>query len=39
MTTRLKNLMQTVCIALILMLFPSTARLQEQKEPAPPAGN
>ena len=36
MTTRLKNLMQTVCIALILMLFPSTARLQEQKEPAPP---
>jgi len=38
MTTRLKNLMQTVCIALILMLFPSTARLQEQKEPAlPPA--
>jgi hypothetical protein len=32
----LKNLMQTVCIALILMLFPSTARLQEQKEPAPP---
>ncbi len=36
MTTRLKNLMQTVCIVLILMLFPSTARLQEQKEPAPP---
>jgi hypothetical protein len=36
MTTRLKNLMQTVCIALILMLFPSTARLQEQKEPTPP---
>ncbi len=36
MTTRLKNLMQTVCIVFILMLFPSTARLQEQKEPAPP---
>ena len=36
MTTRLKNLMQTVCIALMLMLFPSTARLQEQKEPALP---
>jgi LysM domain len=36
MTTRLKNLMQTVCIALILMLFPSTARLQEQKDAPPP---
>jgi LysM repeat protein len=36
MTTRLKNLIQTVCIALLLMLFPSTARLQEQREPVPP---
>jgi LysM repeat protein len=36
MTKRLKNLIQTVCIALILMLFPSTARLQEQREPVPP---
>ena len=36
MTTRLKNLMQTAFIVLILMLFPSTARLQEQKEIAPP---
>jgi hypothetical protein len=34
MTTRLKNLIQAVCIALILILFPSTARLQEQTEPA-----
>ena len=32
MTTRLKILMPTVCIVLILMLFPSAAYLQEQKE-------
>jgi len=36
MTTRLQALTQTVCIVLILMLFPSTARLQEQKEPVVP---
>ncbi len=38
MNTRLKNMMQTVCIVLILMLFPGTAHLQEQKVNAvPPA--
>ena len=36
MTTRLKNNMQTVCIVLILMLFPGTARPQGEKEPAAP---
>jgi LysM repeat protein len=36
MTTRLKNIMQTVCIVLILMLVPGTARPQEQKEPSAP---
>lgn len=32
MTTRLQALTQTVCIVLILMLFPGTARLQEREE-------
>lgn len=36
MTRRLQALMRTVCIILILMLLPSTARLQERKEPAVP---
>jgi hypothetical protein len=36
MTTRLKNIMQTVCIVLILMLVPGTARPQEQKETSAP---
>jgi hypothetical protein len=36
MTTRLKNIMLTVCIVLILMLVPGTARPQEQKEPSAP---
>jgi LysM repeat protein len=36
MTTRLKNIMQTVCIVLFLMLFPGTAHLQEEENPAPP---
>ncbi len=37
MTTKLKNITQTVCIILLLMLFPGTAHLQEQDEnPAPP---
>lgn len=36
MTTRLKNILQTVGIVLILMLVPATARTQEQKEPSAP---
>jgi hypothetical protein len=37
MTTRLKNVLQTVGIVLILMLVPGTARSQGQKDPAPAA--
>jgi hypothetical protein len=33
MTTRLKNIVQTVCFVLILMLVPGTARPQGQQEP------
>ena len=36
MTRRLQALAQTVCIVLILILFPGTARLQEQKETVVP---
>lgn len=37
MTTRLKNIAQTVCIVLILMLFPGTAHLQVQNENSAPS--
>lgn len=36
MTTRLQALMQIVCIVLVLMLFPGTARVEERAEPAGP---
>ncbi len=36
MTTRLNNIMQTVCIVLILMLVPGIARPQELKAPPAP---